>query len=139
MTYRDQSYYKEFQELLSRLQSGLSYLKNEKRQLAGENETLIRELREVRIQLAKANRKIDELNTELSRQPESNPVPDTLSGVVNQDNKDGDNPAAGARNQDESVPTLFDNPSNNERIVLRQQITELIYKIDRHLTESRNT
>lgn len=126
MTYKDQSYYKEFRDLLNRLQSSVSSLKDEKERLSRENRALSQQLREVRAQLTEAHKEIDELKKEVQEARRTASEQATGSGI------------SGVEHQkaDAISPSLFDNVSDNEKFVLRQQINELISRIDHHLAKS---
>jgi regulator of replication initiation timing len=134
--YRDQPYYKEFRDLLTRLRSGLSHLKHENRQLADENESLSQELREVRTQLADAKREVEKQKEFASQKP----VPGSGPGVISDNDahihEDDSASIRDGRSESTEIPSLFVHLSDSEKIAMRQQITELIQKIDRHLAES---
>jgi len=133
---QDQPYYQEFRDLLARIQSAVTDLKKKNERLADENREFSSELKEVRGQLASANREIDRLNIELAAQTarkepgESAKIPsDTGSGFADSD-------AAAPTRLTSASPSLFDNLDDNEKRILRQQIIELIARIDKHLNRA---
>lgn len=131
MTYQEQPYYKEFQNLLGRLQKGVSNLKSENRDLTIENSDLISELRDVRQQLSESRKETDALRKELADMKAGALIsPAGDSSQTPADRSDGGN------GQNESSESLFNHLSENEKIALRQQITELISRIDTHLAKN---
>lgn len=133
MTNRNESYYKEFQELLKKLKSKVSEIKSEKQNLLHENRALSKELREVRSQLTQSRKETDELKSQLKTDAGSA----SDSGFADYMHRKSGNDSGVTPVSDQQVPpTLFDNLTENEKIVMRQQITELIDRIDKHLTRS---
>ena len=121
MTYHDQPYYKEFRDLLTRIQSGVNDLKEENQRLKEENLTFSSQLKELRGQLAEARRE-----TELLQKNEA--VGSTGQDEASTDHKKHSTAASPASN-----PSLFDTLDDNEKRILRQQIIDLINRIDKHL------
>ncbi len=134
MTYKDQPYYKEYRDLLNRLREQVAELKAEKENYQRENRVLTEQLREVRSQLAESRQEIEKLKEELKTdrhfRPE-NQASSTGTDAPRPNSTDKYHP-------DDPAPSLFDNLSDTQKIALRQQITELITRIDHHLTRSGN-
>jgi len=121
VTYHDQPYYKEFRDLLTRIQSGVNDLKEENQRLKDENLEFSSQLKDVRGQLAEASREMDRLKKE---QP---------GKTADQGIDPLDTPGAVSGESGPSSPSLFDTLDENERRILRQQIIDLISRIDKHL------
>ncbi len=124
MTYHDQPYYKEFRDLLTRIQSGVNDLKEDNQRLKEENQAFSNQLKEVRGQLAEARREVDRLNREHAGKKDG---PHAHDGVP----RTPDTEETGGPSR-----TLFDTLDENEKRILRQQIIDLIARIDRHLDQS---
>ncbi len=123
MNYQDQTYYKEFRTLLNRLQKNVSDIKSENQDLVHENQVLRKKLQEVLTQLTETQKEADRVKKKLLTQKASG-----------SDKEIKKHPASGGIQQtDPYSPTLFDNLGDNEKIVLRQQIMELISRIEKHL------
>ncbi|MEX0680633.1 MAG: hypothetical protein WD097_04560 [Balneolales bacterium] len=127
MTYQDQHYYKEFRNLLNKLQSAVSKLKADNKTLRNENLTLSHELREVRTQLANSQKEAERLLSQVQQLEslQTQPAP-----VTHETEEPADIPGKSV------TSTLFDQLSDNEKITLRQKITELIGRIDKHLANT---
>ncbi|MFO8029719.1 MAG: hypothetical protein R6U28_07645 [Cyclonatronaceae bacterium] len=126
MSYHDQPYYKEFRDLLTRIQSAVAELKTENKRLSEENREFSQELTGVRRKLSEAQNEVERLNDEL----ESASKPASKSSVHPADDslEDKDRSPGASRAAD-----LFDGFDDNEKRILRQQILDLIQRIDRHL------
>jgi len=127
VTYHDQPYYKEFRDLLSRIQSGVTELKKENERLSGENRDLSNELKEVRGELAQAQREVDRLNSE--REVRANESGDSGKEI---------NPMLKSEYKTSTGATLslFDDLDDKEKRIIRQQIIEMISRIDKHLNRA---
>jgi len=121
VTYHDQPYYKEFRDLLTRIQSGVNDLKEENQRLKEENLAFSSQLKELRGQLAEARRE-----TEQDRTNEA-------VGSAEQDEASADRKQHSSATSPASNPSLFDTLDDNEKRILRQQIMDLISRIDKHL------
>jgi cell division septum initiation protein DivIVA len=124
VTYHDQPYYKEFRDLLTRIQAGVNDLKEENQRLKEENHTFSNQLKEVRGMLADAQREVDRLQTGQT---------DT-SGKLREHDTASRGPASDGTGRPSQ--TLFDSLDENEKRILRQQIIDMIARIDRHLDQS---
>ncbi len=139
MTSHDQQYYQEFRDLLTRIQSAVSDLKEKNERLSIENREFSSELKDVRGQLTDAHREIDRLNSELAEKSTEKNVPDPPAVQPGLDTEPTE-PAHGVDSGSASAfPTLFDSLDDNEKRILRQQIIELIARIDKHLDRACST
>lgn len=125
MSYHDQPYYKEFRDLLTRIQSAVAELKTEKKRLSEENREFSQELTRVRRQYSEAQSEVERLNDELESASQASAHPAAGSRQV----KDHSSGASG-------FVDLFDGFDDNEKRILRQQILDLIQRIDRHLDKT---
>ncbi len=130
MTYHDQPYYKEFRDLLSRIQSGVTELKKENERLSDETRDLSIELKKVRGELAQAQREVDRLNSE--REIRADESGDS-GKETNPDLKSKYKSSTGA------TLSLFDELDDNEKRIIRQQIIEMISRIDKHLNRAESS
>ncbi|MDG5765891.1 hypothetical protein QA596_00340 [Balneolales bacterium ANBcel1] len=144
MTYQDQPYYKEYRDLLKELSGAISTLKADKKRLEEENRDLTGELRAVRSELTEATNLLDSLKSEnehlktaspqtvaTERQAEASASAD-FSGKGT-----GVAQSLSARDAGSNEsPSLFSDLDENEKIILRQQIHDLISRIDHHLAGS---
>jgi len=121
VTYHDQPYYKEFRDLLTRIQSGVNDLKEENQRLKEENLAFSSQLKELRGKLAEARRETDQHGT--------NEAVDSAK----QDEASADHKQHSSTTSPASNPSLFDTLDDNEKRILRQQIIDLINRIDKHL------
>ncbi|MBP3193728.1 hypothetical protein [Natronogracilivirga saccharolytica] len=145
MSYREESYYKEFRDLLGELKSRLSELKTERTSLKSENRKLSNELKEVRSQLAESGRETVRLREELDQLKAAKEQNE--SSEISSSHSTGGEPEQGTSTAHSDVDSnkttadveqdLFSELGKNEKVVLRQQITELIRRIDKHLERSR--
>ncbi len=126
MTYHDQPYYKEFRDLLTRIQSGVNDLKEENQDLKEENVSFSSQLKELRGELAKV-RKENEL---LKKNESSRSAANVESSA---DHKEHSFVSSHASN-----PSLFSTLDDNEKRILRQQIVDLINRIDLHLDRKKS-
>jgi len=135
VTYQEQPYYQEFRELLKKLIDSVSELKGEKKRLEEENRTLSDELKSVRSELSGARKEIDALNAEVLHGPEEHTGREATSDAGKKtDTQSGPKSFIPAENN--TSPSLFDNLTENEKMVLRQQINDLISRIDRHISKT---
>ncbi len=123
MTYHDQPYYKEFRDLLTRIQSGVNDLKEENQRLKEENNAFSNQLKEIRGQLAEASRTVERLRSEQA----------SSTRAVENDAVSG---ASAAGKSGSHSPGLFNSLDENEKRILRQQIIDLIARVDKHLGRS---
>ncbi len=125
MTYHDQPYYKEFSDLLTRIQAGVNDLKEENQRLKEENLAFSSHLKELRGQLAEARREAEMLQK------------NKAVGDAGQDEAAADRKQHSSEAPPASNPSLFDTLDDNEKRILRQQIIDLINRIDKHLDRER--
>lgn len=104
VTYKEESYYKEYRILLNRVARAADELKFENEKLLRENTSLSKELREVRALAAELSKEAERLRSELEQRPET------------------------------QTNSLFEELSDTERIALKQEIGDLIGRIDKHLS-----
>ncbi|TVQ71587.1 MAG: hypothetical protein EA363_05655 [Balneolaceae bacterium] len=121
MTYHDQPYYKEFRDLLTRIQSGVNDLKEENQRLKEENLAFSSQLKELRGKLAEAGRQTDQQRTI------------EAVGSTEQDGATADRRQHSSATSPTSDLSLFDTLDDNGKRILRQQIIDLIERIDKHL------
>ncbi len=133
---QDQPYYQEFRNLLTRIQSAVTDLKQKNERLADENREFSSELKDVRSQLANANREIDRLNSELAEQAVLKEPGESTSSASEVDSGSASRASDTKSRLSSTSPSLFDNLDDNEKIILRQQIIELIARIDKHLNRA---
>ncbi len=138
MSYKDQSYYLEFRELLERLSNGISQLKSEKKQLEEENRLIKSQLENVQQELSEARHEIATLkNRADTSETESKTLQSSKSG-----DHEGTSDLSSAIKATERLksskqqPGLFEDLSENDKIALRQQINDLIARIDFHLSKA---
>ena len=127
MTTQDKPYYKEFLQLLGEVRSQISTLQTDNQRYREENRLADIKINQLQQQLADAAGQIDSLKIQLSEVSSKTGAADQEGFSNNRNTMKSPVPYA---------PSLFDTLDDNDRMILRQQITELINRIDKHTNRS---
>lgn len=123
MTTQDKPYYKEFLELLGKVRAQISALQTDNQRLRDETRLANIQINQLEKQLSDASEQIENLKDQLA---EASPV------IGPADQEELSNDKAATKHRGPYTPSLFDTMDDNERMILRQQISELITIIDKH-------
>lgn len=123
MTTRDKPYYKEFLQLLGKVRSQISALETDNQRYREKSQLADIKINQLQKQLADAAEQIDNLKIQLTGLS-------SKTGATDQE--ESTNNRTSQKHPGLYAPTLFDTLDDNEKMILRQQITELITRIDKH-------